>query len=291
MKHFITCYLSTFILGFAVSLPAKEAAPAPPPATEVGIGYKKGDSLSAYEKERCRLDLYLPPEGQRKGFATLVWFHGGGLTGGSKEGVETRRIASSLATQEGIAVVVPNYRLSPKAKYPAYVDDAAAAVAWTLQNIAQHGGDAHRVFVGGHSAGGYLTLLLGMDARHLAKVDVKPGALAGLIPVSGQVMTHYSVRAERGQGKYSVTADDAAPVHWAEAKGIAPMLVLWADQDMATRAEENVFLVSVLKAAGHKQVTGQMIPGRTHGSVGHKIAEKGDPAREAILRFMQTGKL
>ncbi len=290
MSRLHLCLLPLLALSFSHAVMAKDNGPVPPPATQANIVYKGGDALTPYEKERCKLNLYLPPEGQRKGFATLVWFHGGGLTGGSKDGVEMQRVASGLA-QEGIAVVMPNYRLSPKAKYPAYVADAAAAVAWTLQNIAAHGGDAQRVFIGGHSAGAYLTLLVGMDARHLAAHDVKLSAIAGLVPVSGQVMTHYSVRAERGEGKYSLTADDAAPVHWAEAKGIPPMLVLWADKDMATRAEENVFLVSLLKAAGHKQVTGQMIPDRTHGSVGHKIAEKGDPAREAILNFMRTGKL
>ncbi|MES2593785.1 MAG: alpha/beta hydrolase [Verrucomicrobiota bacterium] len=251
---------------------------------QTNIAYKSGDALSAYEKERCKLDLYLPTKGE--GFTTLVWFHGGGLTGGSKESEVMKRLGTSLA-EEGIAVVVPNYRLSPKAKYPAYVADACAAVAWTLKNIPQHGGDAKRVFVGGHSAGGYLTLLLGMDARHLAKVGVKHSDLAGLIPVSGQTMTHYTVREERGIGKFSVIADEAAPVCWAEAKGIAPMLVLWADKDMPARAEENAFLVAVLAGAKNKNVTSKVIADRDHSSVGNKIADKGDPARVAILEFMK----
>lgn len=252
-------------------------------STQLNIAYKSGDSLSAYEKERCKLDLYLPAK--RVAFATLVWFHGGGLTGGSKESAVMKRLGTSLA-EEGIAVVVPNYRLSPKVKYPAYVDDARAAVAWTLKNVPQHGGDAKRVLVGGHSAGGYLTLMLGMDARYLAKVGVKHGSLAGLIPVSGQTMTHYTVRQERGIGKFSVIADDAAPVRWAEAKGIPPMLVIWADKDMPARAEENAFLVAVLKGAKNNRVTAKVIPDRDHGSVGNKIAEKGDPARVAMLEFM-----
>lgn len=253
--------------------------------TQLNIAYKSGDSLSAYEKERCKLDLYLPAK--REAFATLVWFHGGGLTGGSKESAVMKRLGASLA-EEGIAVVVPNYRLSPKAKYPAYVQDACAVVAWTLKNIPQHGGDTKRVFVGGHSAGGYLTLMLGMDARHLSKVGVKRSSLAGLIPVSGQTMTHYTVRQERGIGKFSVIADDAAPVRWAEAKGIAPMLVIWADKDMPARAEENAFLVAVLKGAKNNRVTAKVIPDRDHGSVGNKIADKGDPARLAILEFMKA---
>ncbi len=251
------------------------------------IPYKTGDSLSSYEKQRCLLDVYLPKEG--KGFATLVWFHGGGLTGGNKDADSTKKVAQGLA-QAGVAVVVPNYRLSPQAKYPAYIEDATAAVAWTLQNIAQHGGDTKRVFVSGHSAGGYLALMIGMDAHYLAAFGLKPQTLAGLIPVSGQVMTHYTVRQERGISKFSVTADEAAPVRYADVKNLPPMLVLCADKDMPARAEENVYLVALMKGAGNKRVTLQVIADRNHGSVGNNIANEGDPARAAILKFMEANK-
>lgn len=280
MRSFLLCLFSATVL----SLHAKDAAPALPPPSQADIAYKTGGKLTDYETERCKLDLYLPAE--KKAFPTLVWFHGGGLTGGSKDSPAIRTIGSSLA-QEGVALVVPNYRLSPKAQYPAYVEDAAAVVAWTMKNIAEQGGDPKRVFVGGHSAGGYLTLLLGMDARHLAKHGVKHSDLAGLIPVSGQVMTHYTVRGERGVGKYSVFADEAAPVRWAEAKGIAPMLVLWADNEMPTRGEENAFLVALLKAA-RQDVTSLMISDRDHSSVGNQIGQPGDPARKAILEFINA---
>lgn len=248
-----------------------------------------GDSLSTYEQQRCKLDVYLPAEAERKDCATLVWFHGGGLTGGNKDADSTKKVARGLA-QSGVAVVVPNYRLSPQAKYPAYIEDAAAAVAWTLQNIPQHGGSVKRVFVGGHSAGGYLALMLGMDAHYLAVHGVKLTDLAGLIPVSGQVMTHYTVRQERGIGKFSITADEAAPVRYADVKDVPRMLVLCADKDMPARAEENMYLVATMKGAGNKRVTLQVISGRDHGSVGNKIANEGDPARLAMVKFMQEKK-
>ena len=96
------------------------------------IAYKTGDALSDYERERCKLDVHLPAES--KDFATLVWFHGGGLTAGSKDSKETTKIVRGL-TEAGLAVVVPNYRLSPKAAYPAYIQDAAAACAWARSAI------------------------------------------------------------------------------------------------------------------------------------------------------------
>ncbi len=247
------------------------------------IAYKRGADLTDYELERCKLDLYLPA--QKKDFATLVWFHGGGLTGGSKSGKDTVKMAQSLA-EAGIAVVVPDYRLSPKAAFPAYVEDAAAAVAWAHQYIGEHGGDPRKLFIGGHSAGAYLTLMLGMDTRFLERHGITQDAIAGLIPVSGQTMTHYTVRGERGQGgRYDVTADDAAPIHHAR-KDTAPMLLIYADNDMASRAEENEYFAAVLRATGNEQVIVRKIADREHGSVGHRIADPDDPARAALLEFI-----
>ena len=64
-----------------------------------------------------------------------MWLHGGALKAGAKDGAETPKIARALA-DDGIAVASVNYRLSPKATYPAYVEDSAAAVAWVRAHIA-----------------------------------------------------------------------------------------------------------------------------------------------------------
>jgi acetyl esterase/lipase len=244
------------------------------------LAYKSGEKLSEYEAERCKLDLYLPPGG--KNFATLVWFHGGALKGGSKDG--SAAIARALAA-DGLAVASVNYRLSPKAAYPAYLEDSAAAAAWVRAHIAEHGGDPAKVFISGHSAGGYLTLMLAMDARWLKPHGLTPDSFAGYIPLSGQTMTHYTVREERGIGKETITADEAAPVYYCR-KDTPPMLVLAADHDMAARSEENEYLVAVLKGTGDKHVTFRQIPDRNHGSIASNIPKSGDPVRKAILDFI-----
>jgi len=277
-------------ISLMLALAAGCATPVPRDSgtTLTNVPYKSGGALTAYEQQRCVLDVYAPKN--QPGFATLVWFHGGGLTMGSKDqvdrDVDTPAIARSLV-RGGVAVVVPNYRLSPQAKFPAYVEDAAAAVAWTRAHIAELGGDAGRLFIGGHSAGGYLALLLGLDAHFLQDFSVAPTDIAGVIPVSGQTMTHYTVRAERGLGKFTVTADAAAPVYFVR-KNTPPMLVLYADHDMAARAEENAFLVALLQGVGNQRVTGKLITNRTHGSIAGKLAEDKDPARQAILEFIKT---
>lgn len=241
-------------------------------------------SLTPYEQERCKLDLTVPAGA--KGFATYVWFYGGGLKNGGKDlrSEYCAEIRESLA-QGGVAVVTPDYRLSPKAKYPAYVDDAAAAFAWTVKHIAEHGGDPRKVFIGGHSAGATLALLVGMDANRLKPHGLTLGSVAGIAQVSGQVLTHYTIREERGQSRYAITCDEAAPAFHIR-KALPPILTIYAQNDMLSRAEENMFFVTTLKAAGHAETYSLRVDDRDHASVGHGLRNLGDPARLAILNFI-----
>jgi acetyl esterase/lipase len=248
------------------------------------LAYKAGDALSDYEKERCKLDVYLPPEG--KNLPALVWFHGGGLTGGAKDGGMTPKLAARFV-HEGIAFIAVNYRLSPKAGYPAYLDDTAAAFAWVKAHAAEHGLDPARIFVGGHSAGAYLTSMVGLDVRWLQPYHLTPNAIAGLIPVSGQMMTHFTVRAERGMtDKNVITADEAAPINHLR-KDAPPMLILFGDKDWPARREENLYFAAALKVAGHTRVQTIQVDDRTHGSIAGNIVNVGDPAAEAILKFIK----
>jgi acetyl esterase/lipase len=241
-------------------------------------------SQTPYEQERCKLDLTLPADA--KGFPTYVWFYGGGLKNGGKDldSEYCAEIRASLA-RAGVAVVTPDYRLSPKVKYPAYVDDAAAAFAWTVKHIAAHGGDPRKVFIGGHSAGGYLALLVGMDAERLKPHGLTLGSVAGIAQVSGQVFNHYTVRDERGQARYGITSDEAAPAFHIR-KSLPPILTIYAQNDMLSRAEENMFFVTTLKAAGHTENYSLRVDDRDHATVGHNLRNDDDPARLAILNFI-----
>lgn len=253
------------------------------PAVVTNLAYKSGADLTDYERERCVLDLYVPAGSH---FASLVWFHGGGLTAGGRDGKETRAIAQRFA-EEGIAVAAPNYRLSPGAKFPAYIEDAAAAVAWVRGRIGAYGGDSNRVFVSGGSAGGYLTSMLAMDASYLRRHGFGPEALAGFIPVSGQMMTHFTVRAEQGLATNCITADVAAPIFHTRPDA-PPMLILMGDHDWPARLEENQYFVAIQKIAGHRGVELKVIPDRTHGTITGRIPDPGDPAQAAMLEFIRA---
>ena len=245
----------------------------------IDLPYKTGDALTDYEKTRCKLDLYLPEK--KAGFATLVWFHGGGLTGGNKGG----KTLAGVFTHAGIAVAMVNYRLSPQVKFPAYVEDAAAAFAWVHEHIAEHGGDPAKVFMGGHSAGAYLTSLVGMDTRYLQKCGLDASALAGLIPVSGQMMTHFNVRKERGLEANQITADDAAPIYYSR-KETPPFLILFGDHDWPARLEENQYFAAYEKTLGNNRIEFHVYPDRTHGSIVGEMTKPNDPAALAFIEFI-----
>ena len=199
---------------------------------------------NAYINERCLLDIYYPTN--EKDFATVVWFHGGGLTGGSKE------LPDELKNRN-LCIVGVNYRLAPQAATPDYIEDAAAAVAWVFRNIEQYGGNRSKIFVSGHSAGGYLTMMVGLDKSYLERHGVDADSIAGLIPFSGQTITHFTIRNEQGIKEIQPTIDKYAPLYHVRVDA-APMLLITGDREleMLGRYEENAYLTRMMKLAGHE---------------------------------------
>lgn len=223
------------------------------------LSYVPDGEADAYRKERCRLDVYYP-EG-KKGFPTIVWFHGGGLQGGSKE-------VPPVLKERGFAVVAVNYRLSPKAKNPAYIEDAAAAVAWVFGHIEAFGGSRERIFVSGHSAGGYLALMVAMDKRYMEACGADADAVAAYLPISGQTVTHSTIRKERGLPDGIPVIDEYAPVNRVR-KDTPPVILVTGDRklEMADRWEENALLASVLKNIGNRNVALYELQGFNHGTM------------------------
>lgn len=213
-----------------------------------------------YIKQRCVLDIYYPSN--TKNFATIIWFHGGGLTGGEKE------IPQSLK-EKGFAVVGVNYRLSPKVKAPAYIEDAAAAVAWVFKNINNYGGDTTLIFVSGYSAGGYLTTMIGLDKKWLAVHGVDANNIAGLVSLSGQAITHFTIREERGIPGTQPIIDEFAPLYHVR-KEAPPLILITGDSELELlgRYEENAYLMRMMKISGHTKTKLYKLDGYDHGITG-----------------------
>lgn len=234
--------------------------------------YREEKGITLGQNQRCRLDVYAPAT--KKPFSTVIWFHGGALTQGE------RSIPLPLRNQS-IAVVTANYRLSRDVKSPVFIEDAAAAIAWTFKHIAEFGGDPQRIFVSGHSAGAYLALMCGLDKQWLGKHGVDADQIAGLIPLSPQVITHFTIRDERGIEETQPIIDDLAPLFHIR-KDAPPILLVTGDREkeLMGRYEECAYFWRMMKLTGHKQTTLNELDGFDHG----KMPE---PAFPLLLKLME----
>lgn len=225
------------------------------------------ESGDPYAQERCKLDVYYPAQGDLQSAQgdlqspVVVWFHGGGIEGGNKH-------IDPQLKNSGLVVVAANYRLLPKAPIDSIFDDAAAAVAWTYKNIAKYGGSKRKIFVAGHSAGGYLLDIIGLDKRWLAKYGVDADSLAALVPFSGQCVTHYNIRKQQGIPPLQATIDQYAPLTYVRPDA-PPIVIISGDRELELygRYEEQAYFWRMLKLAGHKDVTLYEMQGYDHGAM------------------------
>lgn len=189
---------------------------------------------------------------------TIVWFHGGGLTGDGRE--------CPAELYNGVNTVVEvRYPVYPAVSTLAIIEDAAAAVAWCFRHIGRLGRRETSIFVGGMSAGAYLAALTGMDASRLAPYGIDHRRIAGLMPVSGQMTTHFQVKAELGLPE-SPVIDALAPMGHLSAD-LPPVLLITGESglDMPGRPEENAFMAASLRALGHPDAHHYALPGHDHG--------------------------
>lgn len=248
--------------------------------TKRDIIYAEADAADNPRK----LDLYLPAKAKQP-FPMLIWFHGGGLTSGTKNNSNDQRIASSWRSK-GVAVVSVDYRLSPQVKFPAYIEDAAQAVTWAVRNAEKSGADPKRIYVGGHSAGAYLATMLAMDERYLKAQGTSVAAIAGFVSLSGQMTTHFNVRKERGLSDLPLIVDDAAPAHYVR-KDIPRLLLLIGDHDWPARLEENQLMYAqFVQLAKTDKASFKVIANRDHNAIYDRIPEPKDGACQAIASFM-----
>lgn len=227
--------------------------------------YKQVNDISftsksdAYARERLKLDVYYP-EGISN-CPVVVWFHGGGLEAGQKEIPEKLK-------RKGYVVVGANYRLLPRVTVAETLDDAAEAVAWVFRNAARYGGDVRKMVVTGHSAGGYLSMMLCLNKAWLGRYGIDADSVMLYAPFSGQAITHYNVRKMQGIKPLQPTIDEWAPLFWV--RNDCPPLVLTCgdrEQELYGRYDENQYLARMMKLVGHQQTYLYELDGHDHGSM------------------------
>lgn len=250
MKRVILIMMAMLVCGIAFAEELKYAA-------VYDIPYRKIEN--AYASERCKLDIYYPED--TTGCPVVVWFHGGGLTQGSKS------FPWKLKEKQMVLVAV-NYRLLPEVEIGECIDDAAAAVAWVFREIGKYGGDKKKIFISGHSAGGYLTAMIGLDKRWLAEYGTDADSIAGLIPFSGQMISHFAYREMKGIGNLQPLIDEYAPLFHVR-KDAPPLMLITGDRNIELfgRYEENAYMWRMMKLTGHAETCLYEIDGHGHGSM------------------------
>ncbi len=215
-------------------------------------------------KNAQSLDLYLP---DKKGFPVFVYFHGGGLVAGDKA-FENRHFMVEDFIRRGVAVVSANYRMYPEASYPDFIEDAADAVAWVRGHIRDFGGNGD-VYVGGSSAGGYISMMLCFDPKYLGAHGILPTDIAGYVHDAGQPTTHFNVLKERGVDPRRAIVDEASPLwHVGLAESYSPMIFIVAQQDMFARYEQTMLIHKTLEHFKYdiSKILLEVVPGATHTS-------------------------
>ncbi|WP_240452758.1 MULTISPECIES: alpha/beta hydrolase [Sphingobacterium] len=212
---------------------------------EKDVRYTNGQT--DYEVEKCRLDFYYPEN--KEDFTTLIWFHGGGLTGGGKQ-------LPDYLLNKGIAIIGAGYRLAPKVDVVDILEDAADVVKWAFENVEKVGGNKSKIVVGGISAGAYLSLMIGLDKNILAGRGISADSLLGVVSFSGQTITHFTARKQAGINGLQPVIDKLAPLYWVR-KDAPKVLLITGDRELELmgRYEENAYLYRMLKLVGHTNVS------------------------------------
>ena len=235
-----------------------------------------------YDKN-LHLDLHLP---ESDNFDLFIYFHGGGLSAGHHKGMEV--VAKDL-TKQNIALASVEYSLYPNAKYPDFIEDAANSVKWLKDNISAYG-KCNRIFVGGSSAGGYLSMMLCFDKQWLNAVGLNPTDIAGYIHNAGQPTTHFKLLMEDGLDHRRIIVDERAPMYFVGVEeNYSPMLFLVSTNDIPCRYEQTMVMLKLLEDFGHKDKAFLEVLEGKHCEHTCKTNEKGESIfANCILKFVKA---
>ncbi|MEO5695279.1 MAG: alpha/beta hydrolase [Usitatibacter sp.] len=240
------------------------------------------EGITFREGPRGKLDVYMPKD-EATTHPVIVFLYGGAWDSGDRGNYLF--VAEALASR-GFVVVIPDYRVYPKVRYPAFVEDAAAAFAWTKKEIGRYKGDPDKVFLMGHSAGAHIGAMVTYNERFLGAHGLKRSDVRGFIGLAGPYDfvpdEEKIIAALSGEGDPVKTAMPARFVHGGE----PPSLLIRGDKDTRVGAINQDRLVAALKAAG-SSYQDIRYPDMTHSTVVAKLAKplRNDALLDAIAQF------
>jgi acetyl esterase/lipase len=214
--------------------------------------------------QRGRLDVWAkePVTGARR--PVLVFFYGGGWAKGRRQ--DYGFVAKAYAAR-GFVVVIPDYRLVPQVHFPSFVEDGAAAVRWTHDNIARYGGDPDRIVLAGHSAGAYIAVMLALDRRYLAAAGVDPGVVRAAAGLAGPY-DFYPFDKKRSIDAMSLAPDPRAtqPITFAR-RDAPPLWLATGTHDTEVRPRNAIHLAARQQRLGSKTTVLREYAGLTHNDL------------------------
>ena len=216
-----------------------------------------------------RLDVWRPGLVSRTLRPVVVFWHGGGWVGGTRQAYA---FAARAYASQGFVVVVPDYRKVPDVRFPAFLQDGAEAVKWVRDHIADYGGDPDRVALAGHSAGAYTVAMLALDPRWLEAVGVDPHIVKAAVGLSGPY-DFYPFDTKRSIDAFAGTAEPALtqPVTFVR-EDAPPMLLVTSDKDTTVRPRNAERLADGLRRARARVVL-KSYPGLDHEDVAMALSK------------------
>jgi triacylglycerol lipase len=221
-------------MGRVIDPPATIKLYDPLHSKEPFAGVKIVRDISYGPDARHLLDVFTPDQTGGGPRPVLIFVHGGAFVAGNKKGPPGSFYFDNVgvwAVRSGWIGVNITYRLAPRHTWPTGAEDLASALRWVIQNISQHGGDARRIFVAGHSAGAvHLADYLALSRLH---VDPSGPGVTGAILISGLFDV---ARFPAGVGNKAYYGEDASRYRERSSqpgllKTTVPLLVVYAELD------------------------------------------------------------
>lgn len=212
--------------------------------------------------KRQRLDIYVPEQGAGRA-PVMVFLYGGGWNNGER--ADYAFVGGAFAAQ-GFVTVIPDYRLVPQVRFPAFVEDGALALRWVRDHIARYGGDATGIALSGHSAGAHIAMMLALDRRFLARAGLPSDFVHSAIGLAGpyDFLPLDDPRSIAAFGAFPRPID-TQPISFASAR--APRVFLaTGDEDETVRPRNSIALAAKLRAAG-AAVELKTYPGLGHAGI------------------------
>ena len=215
------------------------------------------------------LDIWAPAEAVSARHPVVVFFYGGSWRSGER--AHYGFVGRALANR-GFVVVVADYRKVPDVRFPAFLEDGAKAVAWTLANIDRFGGDPDRLFLAGQSAGAYLAVMLALDRQWLGREGVRADRIAGVAGLSGPY-DFYPFKRDSTRDAFGRAArpEMTQPINFARADAAPLWLATGTDDTLVEPRNSRALTDAILEAGGDAELA--LYPGVDHPGTAIALAK------------------